>query len=53
MRNREGSQGLTTVLDSDKKQWQNFATPTSDFSEMRTSPVLGPERNERGEEGGV
>jgi hypothetical protein len=53
MRNREGSRGLTTVLDSDGKHWQNFTTPMSDFSETRTSSVLDPERNERGEEGGL
>jgi hypothetical protein len=50
-RNREGSQGLTTVLDFDEKQWQKFATPTSDFSKSRASPVLDPEISGRGKDG--
>jgi hypothetical protein len=51
MRDRGGVRGLTTVRVPDGNQWQNSVAPASDFSETKASPVLDPERNERGEEG--
>jgi hypothetical protein len=35
------------------KQRRGLRTPASNFFETRTSSVLDPERNERGEEGGL